>query len=63
MTGMDGGGLDVEELDYVRSLSEEQRRELLREVAEKLSYPYADYHMYASAGGGQPQPFEQVGHY
>ena len=57
-----GGGLDVEELDYVRSLSEEQRRELLREVAENLSYPYADYHMFAGGGGGQPQPAEQVGH-
>ena len=62
MTGTaDGGGLDVEELDYVRSLSEEQRRELLREVAANLSYPYADYHMFTSRGEGQPQPAEQVG--
>ena len=45
--GASASGLELEELDYVKSLSHEQRRELFREVAANLSLH--DYHVY----GGQ----------
>ena len=43
-------GLELDEQEYVNSLSREQQRELLREVAANLSYD-ADYHIYGGHDG------------